>query len=65
MFNLYDVVRLRRERPDVGLEVGARGTVIDILGGGEAYTVEFFDNNNETIEKTIYTHFTENEIVLA
>ena len=37
------------------------GTIVDIHNGGEAYTVEFIDENGETIEEAFYTEFTESE----
>ena len=64
MFNLYDVVKLNHNRDNIGIKAGALGTVVDVLNYGEAYTVEFFDDNNKTIKKSLFTHFTANELDL-
>ena len=38
---VYDLVRLLVERQDLGVPVGAVGTVVLIHGDGEAFEVEF------------------------
>ena len=50
MFALYDIVVLREDDPEAGVKAGTEGTVVDIQDGGKAYTVEFFDENGDTIE---------------
>ena len=63
MFKLYDVVKLKNSRPDIGIKENNMGSIIDIIGNGKAYTVEFFDENNETIEESIYEYFEEDDLI--
>ena len=62
MLNLYDVVRLKHDREDIGLKTTFIGTVIDILEGGAAYSVEFIDANGKTIDDSVFADFTEYEL---
>lgn len=48
----YDVVALIVDRPDIGLVRGQVGTLLDEYDGGEAWEVEFCDNEGATIECT-------------
>ncbi|MCL2813689.1 MAG: DUF4926 domain-containing protein [Oscillospiraceae bacterium] len=65
MFKLYDIVKLKNNRPDLGINKNNAGTVIDIIKieDGELYTVEFFDENNETIEDSIFVYFEDNQLL--
>lgn len=63
MLHLYEVVRTKKDYPDLNVTTENIGTVVDVLVNGKAYTVEFFDENNETIEKALYTEFKEDELV--
>jgi len=45
---LLDTVALRDDVPDLGLEEGEVGAVVEVLGGGEAFEVEFVDNAGKT-----------------
>ena len=63
MLKLLDVVKLKNDREDVGIKTSFTGTIVDILGNGEAYTVEFIDENKETIVESLYTTFSEDELV--
>ena len=65
MFNLYDVVKLKKDRHDIGINEKDKGAIIDIIENGKAYTVEFFDENDETIEESIYQYFVESDLVLV
>jgi DNA-directed RNA polymerase subunit RPC12/RpoP len=62
MFELLDIVRVKKEYPELSLTSNNIGTVVDIHNGGEAYTVEFIDENGDTIEQALYTDFTESEL---
>jgi len=57
MFKLYDVVKLKNRRSDIGINENNIGTIIDVIENGKAYSVEFFDENNDTIEESIYEYF--------
>lgn len=53
MFQLFDIVILREDDPGAGVRAGTEGVIVCIQGGGEAYTVEFFDENGDTIEAAL------------
>ena len=62
MFELLDIVRVKKEYPELSLTPKYIGTIVDVHNGGEAYTVEFIDENGDTIEKALYTEFAESEL---
>lgn len=62
MFELLDIVRVKKEYPELSLTPKHIGTIVDIHNGGKAYTVEFIDENEDTIEKALYTEFAESEL---
>ena len=62
MFELLDIVRVKKEYPELSLTPNNIGTIVDVHNGGEAYTVEFVDENLETIEEALYTEFAESEL---
>ncbi len=64
-FRLLDVVRLKEDRPDAEVKKGYKGTIVDVLNKGEAFTVEFLDENNETIMKSIFSTFYPEELELV
>ena len=64
MFNLYDVVRTKKDYPELSLTKENIGTIVDKLSNGKAYTVEFLDENNDTIEEALFTEFGENDLIL-
>jgi hypothetical protein len=57
MFELYDTVVLLEDDHDTDVKAGTEGTVVYIQGNGEAYTVEFFDENGDTIEDALFKDF--------
>ena len=57
MFALYDIVVLLEDDPETGVKAGTEGTVVDIQDGGKAYTVEFFDENGDTIEEALFKDY--------
>jgi hypothetical protein len=48
--NLLDVVALTVNLPEYHLSEGQVGTVVEILGSGEAFEVEFSDRQGRTYE---------------
>ena len=40
------------------------GTIVDVLGNGEAFTVEFIDENGDMIEKAIMKEYTADQLIL-
>ena len=65
MFELRDIVRVKIEYPELSLTPNNIGTIVDIHNGGEAYTVEFIDENLETVEEALYREFAESELERA
>jgi hypothetical protein len=45
---LLEVVALTVDLPEVNLRRGQVGTVVDVLGGGKAFEVEFCDRKGRT-----------------
>ena len=43
---------------ETGVKAGTEGTIVDVLGNGKAFTVEFFDEDGNTIEASLYTEYT-------
>lgn len=58
MLKLFDIVTLKNDDPETGVKAGTEGTIVDILGNGKAFTVEFFDEDGNTIEASLYTEYT-------
>jgi uncharacterized protein DUF4926 len=51
MFNELDVVVLKKPLPGASVPVGAIGTIVFVHSAGDqAYEVEFFDQNDKTID---------------
>lgn len=57
MFALYDIVVLREDDPEAGVKAGTEGTIVYIHGNGEAYTVEFYDENGDAIEDALFKEY--------
>ena len=49
MLKLFDIVTLKNDDPETGVKAGTEGTIVDVLGNGKAFTVEFFDEDENTI----------------
>lgn len=45
---LLEVVALTVDLPEVNLRRGQVGTIVDVLGGGQAFEVEFCDRDGRT-----------------
>jgi hypothetical protein len=45
---LLDTVALTEDVPALGLTAGEVGAVVEVLGAGEAFEVEFCDNDGQT-----------------
>ena len=58
MLKLFDTVTLKNDDPETGVKAGTEGTIVDVLGNGKAFTVEFFDEDGNTIEASLYTEYT-------
>ena len=55
MLKLFDIVTLKNDDPETRVKAG---TIVDVLGNGKAFTVEFFDEDGNTIEASLYTEYT-------
>ena len=58
MLKLFDIVTLKNDDPETGVKAGTEGTIVDVLGNGKAFTVEFFVEDGNTIEASLYTEYT-------
>lgn len=65
MFKLLDIVRLKEDDLEVGVKKTYTGTIVDVLGNGEAFTVEFIDENGDMIEKAIMKEYTADQLILV
>ena len=65
MFELYDIVKLKVDRPDIGVKNTHIGTIIDYVEDENVYSVEFVDESGDTIEDSIYEYFSPDELILA
>ncbi|MBR4077681.1 MAG: DUF4926 domain-containing protein [Oscillospiraceae bacterium] len=65
MLKLHDVVRLKKENKKYGIPADTIGAIVDVLGDGDAYTVEFVDNEGNTYEDALFTEFREDELILV
>ena len=63
MFNLYDIVKTKKDYPELFVTKENIGTVVDVLNSGEAYTIEFINEDGETIEDALFKEFKENELI--
>ena len=45
---LLDTIAVTQDMPNLGLTAGEVGAVVEILGDGEAFEVEFCDNAGQT-----------------
>ena len=45
---LLDTIAVREDIPTLGLTAGEVGAVVEVLGDGEAFEVEFCDNSGVT-----------------
>jgi ribosomal protein L35AE/L33A len=55
MLKLLDIVKA--DDPDTGLKAGTEGTIVDVHGNHEAYTVEFSDEDGNTIEEALFKDY--------
>lgn len=67
MLELLDCVKLKDPAKYKAIDVpeGETGTIVDIVGDGEAYTVEFLDEEGYTYEKSIWPYYSADELELV
>ena len=64
MLSLFDIVRLKEDEERFGVKTSYDGAIVDVLGGGEAYTVEFINEDGETIEDALLVEYREKDLEL-
>ena len=62
MFDILDVVTLKKDDSETGIKKGTTGTIVYIHGNHEAYTVEFVDEDGDTIEASLWKEYIANEL---
>ena len=62
MLKLGDLVHVKKDYPHLSLTTKHIGAIVDILNNGEAYTVEFANENGDTIEEALFEYFNEDEL---
>lgn len=65
MLELFDVVSINHDDDRIGLRKGQRGTIVDVLAGGSAFIVEFFNDAGEIIEDSLFADFRPDELDLV
>lgn len=65
MFKLFDVVRLKEDDLEAGVKNTYLGTVVEVLGNGKAFVVEFTDENGDMIDKAIMKDYTADQLILV
>lgn len=65
MFSLYDIVSLKEDDALHNVKKEYRGTIVAVVNNGKAFTIEFIDNNGNTIEDALFTEYEPNDIYLV
>ena len=65
VFNELDTVRLKKSNGQLGITEKNIGAIVDVLGDGEIFTVEFIDSDGNTIEASLFVTFTSDELELV
>lgn len=64
MFKEHDIVRLKKDDPEYGARDTYIGAIVSVLTP-EIYTVEFVDENGESVTKALYKFYRDAELVPA
>lgn len=64
MLGLHDIVEINHDDKEHGLRKGQQGTIIDVLASGDAFVVEFYDDNGDTIEDALFADYKSDELTL-
>ena len=62
---LLDIVKLKEDDKVHGVKSSYQGTIVDVLGDGDVFTVEFFDDKGETIMDALMTEYSEDDLELV
>ena len=62
MLSELDVVRLKADDTQAGVLTSFDGTIVDVLSENE-FTVEFFDNDGNTILPALYKTYKADELI--
>lgn len=60
---LFDCVKLKSDDLKHNVKTTDIGTIVDVLNNGEAFTVEFLNSDNQTIEDALYTSYTSDQLI--
>ena len=60
-----DVVRLKEPNIELGITTDFTGTIVDVHVPGKVFTVEFLDADHNTIERSLFTEFTADQLELV
>ncbi len=63
MLKLYDVVRTKIDHPELQIKKTYIGTIVDVINNGDAYTVEFINDNGDVLEDALFTEFYEKDLI--
>ncbi len=65
MLNVNQLVRLKEDDLSVNVKKEYLGTIVDILGNGKHYTIEFIDESGDSIEEALYKTYSEDELIIV
>lgn len=57
-----DIVRLKENDKEAGVTTGCLGTIVDVIAPG-LFTVEFVDNDGETITPALMKTYDESQLI--
>lgn len=62
MFKEFDVVRLKEDDIDAGVKASYLGTIVDVIDK-DVFTVEFFDDEGNTIMPALLKTYSTKELI--
>ncbi len=62
---LLDIVKLKKDDEKHGVKESYQGTIVDVHGNGDVFTVEFFDDDGKTIDEALWTVYNEDDLELV
>ena len=65
MLNVNQLVKLKEDDLSVNVKKEYLGTVVDILGNGKDYTIEFIDEFGDSVEEALYKTYSEDELIIV
>ena len=65
MLNVNQLVKLKEDDLSVNVKKEYLGTIVDILGNGRDYTIEFIDESGDSIDEALYKTYSEDELIIV